>query len=152
MSRSVSAHQLFDRPIEDTWETLVSIERYPEMTSSYVEVNPLTDSLRGVGARWDQTRIVWGRQHTHTMEVVAWEPPTSFTLQASEAGATYETSHRLGETAAGTEVEMTFAVVPTGTFGKAVNMLMGRKLMAATRETMAEILEEIAASAGQGNQ
>jgi hypothetical protein len=146
MKASVSADQLFNTSVGETWETIADIESYPNRTSSYTEINPLTDHLGGLGARWKQTRTVWGRNHTQTMEVVEWEPTASMALRATEAGAEYETRYLFTPVDGGTKVMAIFTVAPVSLYGRAVVGLMGKKLMASSREALAEILAELSAS------
>ena len=47
MKASVSADQLFNTSVGETWETIADIENYPNRTSSYTEINPLTNHLGG---------------------------------------------------------------------------------------------------------
>ena len=146
MKTSVTSDQLFNMSVGETWQTIADIERYPDRTSSYTEINPITDHLGGLGARWRQTRTVWGRNHTQTMEVVEWEPTTSMALRAAEAGTEYETRYLLTPVDGGTKVEAIFSVTPTNLYGRAVARLMGKKLMASSREALAQILAELSAS------
>ena len=70
--------------------------RYPSRVKSYEAIEWLTSEKSGVGAKWKQTRTVYGKSHTQTIEVVEWREPTSFALTAAEAGATYLTRYSLG--------------------------------------------------------
>jgi len=146
MKASVSADQLFNTPVEETWETIADIESYPKRTSSYTEINPVTSHLGGLGARWKQTRTVWGRDHTQTMEVVEWEPTTLMAIRAAEAGTEYETRYLFSPVDGGTTVTAIFTATPTNLYGRAVVRLMGKKLMASSREALALILAELSAS------
>ena len=135
--------------MSETWETIVDIESYPSRTSSYVQVEVLTDTVRGLGARWDQTRTVWGRDHIQTMEVVEWGPPTSYMLRATEAGSEFRTHYLLAPTDHGTSVTVTFTVSPTNLYGRAVTRLMGSRLMASTRSAIEEILSELSETSAE---
>lgn len=146
MEVAVSADQLFTTPVEETWETIADIESYPNRTSSYTEISPLTSDLRGLGARWKQTRTVWGRNHTQTMEVVEWEPTTSMTLRAAEAGTQYETRYLFSPADGGSKVTAIFTARPTNLYGRAVVRFMGKKLMASSGEALAQILAELSDS------
>ena len=148
MNTSVSAGQLFNTSVGETWKTIADIESYPDRTSSYTEINLINNHLSGLGARWRLTRTVWGRVHTQTMEVVEWEPTTSMTLRGAEAGTEYETRYLFVPVDDGTEVKATFTVTPTNIYGRAVVRLMGKKLMASSREALADILAELSASSG----
>ena len=132
--------------MEKTWSTLVDLDRYPSRITSYEAIAWLTSEKSGVGAKWKQTRRVYGKSHTQTIEVVEWKEPTSFAMTATEAGATYLTRYSLGESKGGetTEVSPPFEVQPNNLFSKVFVKLVGKKLLGSTRETLQNDVSDLA--------
>ncbi len=97
MTSKISIKQEFKGSIEKTWSTLIDLDRYPSRVKSYEAIEWLTSEKSGVGAKWKQTRRVFGKSHTQTIQAVEWREPTSFAMTATEAGATYLTRYSLGE-------------------------------------------------------
>ena len=95
MTSRISVNQEFKGSIEKTWSTLIDIVQYPSRVKSYEAIEWLTSEKSGVGANWKQTRKVFGKSHTQTIEAVEWKEPTSFAMTATEAGATYLTRYNL---------------------------------------------------------
>ena len=150
MTSKISIKQDFAGSIEQTWSTLIDLDEYPSRVKSYEAIEWLTSEKSGVGANWKQTRSVFGKSHTQTIEVVEWREPTSLTMAAAEAGVTYLTRYSLGESKDGetTEVSAFFEVQPNNLFSKAFVKLMGKKLLGSTRETLQNDLSDLANAGG----
>ena len=115
-------------------------------SSKVIRSDPVADLEKsGVGAKWKQTRRVYGKGHTQTIEVVEWREPTSLAMTATEAGATYLTSYSLGESRDGesTDVLASFEVQPNNLFSKVFVKLIGKKLLGSTRETLQNDLSDL---------
>lgn len=138
--------QEFKGSIEKTWSTLIDLDQYPSRAKSYEAIEWLTSKKSGVGAKWKQTRRVYGKSHTQTIEVVEWREPTSFAMTATEAGATYLTRYSLGESKGGetTEVSASFEIQPNNLFSKVFVKLVGKKLLGSTGETLQKDLSDLA--------
>ena len=146
MTSKISTNQKFKGSIEKTWSTLIDLDRYPSRVESYEAIEWLTSEKSGVGAKWKQTRKVYGKSHTQTIEVVEWREPTSFAMTATEAGVIYLTRYSLGESKDGetTDVSASFEVQPNNLFSKVFVKLIGKKLLGSTRETLQNDLSDLA--------
>ena len=146
MTSTISVNQEFKGPIEKTWSTLIDLEQYPGRVKSYETIEWLTPKKSGVGAKWKQTRTVYGKSHTQTIEVVEWSEPTSFAMTATEAGATYLTRYSIGESkdAETSVVSASFEVQPNNLFSKLFVKLIGKKLLGSTREALQNDLSDLA--------
>ena len=114
MTSKISVNQEFKGSIEKTWSTLIDIVQYPSRVKSYEAIEWLTSEKSGVGANWKQTRKVFGKSHTQTIEAVEWKEPTSFAMTATEAGATYLTRYSLGGSKDGESTEVSAPEPPVG--------------------------------------
>ena len=146
MASKISINQEFKGSIEKTWSTLIDLDRYPSRVKSYEAIEWLTSEKSGVGAKWQQTRKVYGKNHTQTIDVVEWREPTSFAMTATEAGAIYLTRYSLGESKDGetTDVSASFEVQPNNLFSKIFVKLIGKKILGSTRETLQNDLSDLA--------
>ena len=146
MTLKLSVKEEFKGLIQKTWSTLTDLDQYPSRVKSYEAIEWLTSEKSGVGAKWKQTRRVYGKSHSQTIEVVEWREPTSFALTATEAGATYLTRYSLRESKDGetTEVSASFEVQPNNLFSKVFVKLIGKKLLGSTGETLQNDLSDLA--------
>ncbi len=146
MPSKISVNQEFKGSIEKTWGTLIDLDQYPGRVKSYEAIEWLTSERSGVGAKWKQTRRVYGKSHAQTIEVVDWREPTAFAMTATEAGAIYLTRYILGESQDGetTEVSPSFEVQPNNLVSKVIVKLFGKKLLSSTRECLKNDLSDLA--------
>jgi uncharacterized protein YndB with AHSA1/START domain len=145
----VQVRQRFEGPVERVWEVLVAIEQYPERVGSYESVEFLGEAHEGVGARWRQTRTVFGRSHSQEMEVTRWEAPRELVLVATESGGRYEMRYDLEAVDGGTDVVLTFSVAATNPIAWVFVQTIGGRMLRSTGAAMAADLAELAAVAGE---
>lgn len=105
----------------------------PERIRGITKMEVLTPGPVGVGTTFRETRVMFGKEATETMEVVEFQPGRSYTLRALNCGCEYRTTVSVKPVAAGhatpdeksCEISFDFAGTPL-TFGSRVmNVLMG---------------------------
>jgi hypothetical protein len=98
----------------------------PSRISGIKKMEMLTQGPAGVGTKFRETRVMFGREATETMEVVAFEPGRSYTLRAMSCGCEYTTKVSVEPTGGNaSEISFDFASVPQ-TFGaKVMGAAMG---------------------------
>lgn len=112
------------------------------IVKAITKMEMLTPGPVGVGTRFRETRTMFGREATEEMQVTAFDPPRSFTLECTNHGAHYATEFRLTPRDGGTEIAMHFRCRPL-TFGaKVMGFLMrpmAKKLMAGCAKDLEDI-------------
>ena len=93
-------------------------------------VEMLTDGPVGVGTKFKETRVMFGKEATETMEVTAFDPPRSYNLGANSCGCLYDSCFAVTPNAGGTKVTLSFVATPVSFFAKLMSPL--GKLMAGT--------------------
>ena len=93
-------------------------------------VEMLTDGPVRVGTRFKETRVMFGKEATETMEVTAFDPPRSYNLGANSCGCLYDSRFEVMPNAGGTMVTLSFTATPVSFFAKLMSPL--GKLMAGT--------------------
>lgn len=88
------------------------IERWTERIRDIIKVELLTEGPMSVGTRFRETRMMFGREATEEMEVTAFEPGQSYTLQAENCGAQYVTKTDFRTEGDGCRVTMEMHVRP----------------------------------------
>lgn len=131
------------------WHLITNIVDYPRLVDSYEAVEVTTDSHQGLGARWKQTRTVFGRSHSQTLEIIEWDPDRLLTHEAHEGGTTYQTRYAMSPSGSGegTSVEMTFTVEAGSVFGRMVLALFGERLIRSTGVQMERDLADLGKTA-----
>ena len=69
----------------------------------------LTPQPVGVGTKWRETRKMMGKEATETLEITAFDPPRSYTVEADSCGCHFVSTFRFTPEAGGTRVELEVA-------------------------------------------
>ena len=125
---------------------LTDVANLPAAIPGITKAELLTPGPIGVGSRVAETRTMFGRPATETFEVVAFDPPTRFTMTAVSCGVEYRCEHTITPDGAGSRLELAMAMTPRTTFAKLMSPLA--KLMGGTMKKMiAKDLASLAAAA-----
>lgn len=123
----------------------------PSRIPSIRRVEFLTEGPARVGTRFRETRVMFGREATETMEVTRFEPGRLYELTANSCGCLYRSEIRVDPKGASScELTMTFQALPQTFFAKIMGFLMKGMLKACERamrkdmEDMGRSLERIA--------
>ncbi|MEM6468021.1 MAG: SRPBCC family protein [Planctomycetota bacterium] len=101
-----------------------NIPNWAEVIPAITKIEMLTDGDVGVGARFTETRIVFGREASETMEVVEYEPPSHYTTTAESHGCRYRTEFRFHDEGDSTRMVMTFNAEALTLFAKIMSFVM----------------------------
>jgi hypothetical protein len=109
------------------------------------KVEMLTAGPVGKGTRFRETRIMFKREATEEMEVIAFDPPSGYVLGCESCGCRYRSEFRMTPRAGGTEVQMDFNVQPLTLFAKIMGFLMKPMMKMCVKE-IAKDLDDLKAS------
>lgn len=102
VSRSVAA------PPAEVFAACADFARAADRIKDILRVEVLSPGPVGVGTRFKETRKMFGKEATETMEVVAFDPPAGYELRAVNCGTEYRTWFTFTPDGAGTRVDATF--------------------------------------------
>ena len=77
-----------DAAPEQVFKEITDFEN-AERIDAIVSCELLTEGEIGVGTRFRETRVVFKKEHSEEMEVVAFDPPKSYTVEANSCGTKY---------------------------------------------------------------
>jgi hypothetical protein len=118
----------------------------PRRISGIKNVEMLTSGPVGVGTRFRETRVMFGKEATETMEVVGFQPGSSYTLGASSCGCEHRTVVSVRPNGGGGEITIDFTGRPM-TFGaKLMGVLMGWMVKGAGAKAMKQDLVDLKAA------
>ena len=109
---------------EKVFEAATNLARLPERIAGIKRVEVLTTGPVGVGTRFRETRVMFGREATEEMEITGFDPPRAFTIGCESHGCRYRTEFTFAPSGAGTEVAMVFEATPLTFFAKAMAVAM----------------------------
>ena len=130
------------------WGIITDLDRTADVISSITAVERLDGGTGfGVGTRWRESRVLFGRQATEVLEVTALDEGRSYTVEADSRGAHYRSVLRVEADGAGSLISMSFEGEPTGTVSRLMASTIGRLFAGSTRKAMQQDLDDIAAAA-----
>ena len=95
-----------DAPIEKVFATYADFPNAAENVEGIVRIEMLTDGPVGLGTRFKETRVMFGKESTEEMEVTAFEANRMYTLSADSCGARFDSKFTFGSEAGKTKVQM----------------------------------------------
>jgi hypothetical protein len=140
-----------EAPCEQVFARAADFARAPETITAIKKIEMLTPGPTRVGTRFRETRVMFGREATEEMEVVAFEPPRRIALGAESCGCRYHSELRFTPAAGGgTDVEMTFVGTPLTLFAKIVGGLMLPLMKKAMVKACGQDLRDLKAAVESG--
>jgi uncharacterized membrane protein len=140
-----SVRRTIAAPIEAVFALAADFANAPKHVSGIKRVEMLTDGPVRVGTRFRETRVMFGKEATEEMEVVALTPPHGYVLGSETCGCRYRCEIRLTPAANGTDVVMNFDAQPLTFFAKIMCKLMGF-MMKSVSKACEQDLEDLKAA------
>ncbi len=134
-----------EAPVETVFEKATDFARAAEKISGIEKMEMLTDGPVGKGARFRETRVMFGREAIEEMEVVEFSPPDRYALGCENHGCRYHSEFHFSPRGSGTDVAMTFEATPLTLGAKIMSFLM-RPMMKSVATHCAKDLEDLKAS------
>ena len=101
-------------PVEYVFRKFTDVEHSPAAVSAIKKIEMLTPGGMRLGARWRETRQVFGRLDDADMEVTSFEPNHMYTITHRKAGLRIDTTFRFRPVRGGTKVTVEFALGERG--------------------------------------
>jgi|EndMetStandDraft_9_1072997.scaffolds.fasta_scaffold106889_2 carbon monoxide dehydrogenase subunit G len=120
--------------------------RGAETITAIAKMEMLTTGPIGVGTRFRETRMMFGREATEEMTITAFEPPKRYTLSAESHGSRYHTELSFAPDGQGTRMTMTFQGTPVTLMARIMSVLM-KPMMKKVAQACAKDLDDIKAAA-----
>ncbi len=120
----VTVERTIAAPPERVFAVSSDIPRWAEVVPAIQRIEMLTDGPVGVGTRFRETRLMFGREETETMEVLEFEAPRRYVLGAESHGSRYRTEFRFEPAGEGTRLVFDFTGVPLTVAAKVMGFLM----------------------------
>lgn len=125
-----------EAPRERVFEVFADLPNVASRVKGIVRLEVLTEGPVGKGTRFRETRVMFGKEATETMEITAFDPPRSYSAEATSCGTHYVAKHDFRSAGSATVVDLTFTATPTTLIGKAVGALMAKMMMNACRKAV----------------
>lgn len=147
--RPITCTTRIEAPLEKVFEACSDMRRAPERIKAIKRLEVLTDGPIGKGTKFRETRVMFGKEATETMEITAFDPPRSYTVEAGSCGAHFVSRFDLVPDGTGTRVEFTMSAKPVSLFAKVMSPLSA-VMMGSMKKMIQQDLDDIKAAVESG--
>lgn len=140
MEIHVSKH--INAPLHVTFDVFSDIQNLQEQIDGITKVEILSEVTHGVGTRWRETRVMFGKEATEEMEISTFDKNQSYDVIASSHGMDYHSTYTFRERDGGTLVEMTFSGKPVTLVAKLMTPL-GYLFKGATQKALEDDMNNL---------
>jgi carbon monoxide dehydrogenase subunit G len=134
---------------EKVFEACSDMRRAAERIKAIKRLEVLTDGPIRKGTKFRETRIMFGKEATETMEITAFDPPQSYTVEGDSCGAHFVSRFDLRPDGAGTLVEFTVSVKATSVLAKIMSPLSAM-MRGSMKKLFRQELDDIKAAVESG--
>jgi len=99
-------------PADKVFAIFADLPSAADNIESIISIEFLSEQHTGLGTRWEETRKVFGKEHTEEMWISDWREGRGYTVSSYSCGSDFTTDLSFTPTGGGTEVVMSMHVVP----------------------------------------
>jgi uncharacterized protein YndB with AHSA1/START domain len=152
--KPVTAEVRIEAPLERVFHVCTDLEHAPGRLRGIKALEVLTPGPIGKGTRFRETRVMFGREASETMEIVEFQPGRGYTVTAQSCGARYRTEFAFAPESGGaaTRMRVTFEGTPVSLAAKLMAPLTGFMVKACAKVLQADCADIKAACEGRSPQ
>lgn len=133
---TIKAETKINAPIDKVFEVFADIKGAQDRITGITKIDILSDAKSGIGTKWRETRIMFGKEATEVMEITDLQKNAFYTVEADSHGTKYKTIYEFESQDDGsTIVKMIFEGKPY-TFGARLMGIMWFFLKGATTKAL----------------
>lgn len=123
--KSILLSKQVNAPPEVVFSVASDLANAAEYVQGIERIELLTPKPIGVGTKWRETRKMMGQETTETLEITAFNPPQSYTVEANSCGSHFASTFRFAPEANGTRVELEINCRADSFFAKMMSPFSG---------------------------
>ena len=131
-----------DAPVERVFEVFADFPNAARHVDGIEKIEMLTSGPVGVGTRFRETRIMFGRPSTEEMKVTEFSPSQRYTVTADSCGAHFESTFRFTSQGDATQVDMELNTRANSLFAKLMSPL-GLFMMGSMKRMMEADIQQL---------
>lgn len=132
-----------DAPPERVFAAATDIPRAAERIRGITGIRMQTDGPVGVGTVWRETRVMFGKEHTETLEITAFDPPRSYSVGCDSCGVLWDSRFEFVPENGGTRVDLVMRSTPRTLWARVMGAVTTPLFRKALMRCIAEDLEDI---------
>ncbi|MEZ6044552.1 MAG: SRPBCC family protein [Planctomycetaceae bacterium] len=139
----LSTNTIINAPLETVFAKGTDFEHCEEWISGIIKAEVLTAGPVGLGTRWKETRMMFGKESDEVMELVEFEEPRYYVASAYNCGTRYRTEISMEPVDEGTVVTATFTGTAESFFARIMNLLLGWMAKGTVLKMMQQDLQDL---------
>lgn len=143
-------------PQDRVFQVASDIPNAANTIEGITNIEMLTEGPVGVGTAWKETRVMFGKEHSETMEITGFDPPRGYTVGSESCGALWSSTFVFTPENGGTRVDFDFLTKPLTIWSRIMAFIMTplmrgmmKKCVDADLRDLKAACENGAAAAGQ---
>jgi uncharacterized protein YndB with AHSA1/START domain len=132
-------------PPERVFEAFTDLRNAAGRVRAIKSLTVLTDGPIAKGTRFRETRVMFGKEATETMEITEFDPPRSYQVEARSCGMHYVSRLDFAPDAGATVARMTFQGTPLTLVAKIMGKVMAGMMHKACVKAMQQDFDDLRA-------
>ncbi|MDR8390088.1 SRPBCC family protein [Aliifodinibius sp. S!AR15-10] len=128
-------------PVELVFQTISDIRNFSKAVPDIVDVEFLTDQKTGVGTRFRETRVMYGKEATEELEVTELVENDRIRIMADSHGVVWDSLFSVKENGDATELTLVMDMRPHKLMAKIMTFVMKRSMRKALEKDMDAVKE-----------
>jgi len=141
--KDIVATTHIDAPPPAVFEVCTDFAGAANRISAITKIEVLTPGPVGKGTRFRETRKMFGKEATETMEVIEFTPGRSYVLGAESCGCRYRTEFTVTPSGSGSDVTIHFRGTPQTFMAKVMGTIMAPMMSGMLRKCLDGDLADI---------
>ncbi len=139
-----------DAPTARVYDIITDLHGAQERIEGIKSLEVLTDGEFGVGTRFRETRVMFGKEATEEMEITEVNLGKSYATGAESCGCRYRTVVSVEQDGEGSRLSMAMEATPMTLVGKIMSVVMSRMMKGTIRKCFEADLADIKRAAESG--
>ena len=136
--------ETYPAPVERVFDVYTDFANAADTISAITKMEVLTDGPIGLGTRWKETRVMFGKECTEEMEISAFEPNKRYEVLGNSCGAEFRTDIAFEPLSTNeTKVTMSMSSKPQTFMAKVMGGLMGWMMTGGMKKAIKKDMEDI---------
>lgn len=138
-------------PQDRVFQVTSDIPNAANTIEGITNIEMLTEGPVGVGTAWKETRKMFGKEHSETMEITGFDPPRSYTVGSESCGALWSSTFAFTPENGGTRVDFDFLTKPLTFWAKVMSVVTAPMMRSMMKKCVNADLQNLKAACENGN-
>ena len=115
---NITFNRIVDAPVANVFQVYSDFGNVAARVDGIQKIEMLNDDPIGIGTRFRETRVMFGRESTEEMEITEFEPNKQYTVEAYSCGSQFQSIFRFQPSGNSTKVEVELNTRSVSLFAK----------------------------------